>query len=119
MRWAPKVDANQRAIIDALEAHGASVEFIGRPVDLLVGYRGQTWVVEVKDGKKAASRKTLTPIQEKFFARWRGGPAAKVESVEEALELIGVAVVRAHPENVATSTRGSRTTRRTQGLRLK
>lgn len=89
MRWAAKVDDNQPAIVAALRAVGASVEVIGRPVDLLVGYRSQTWVMEVKDGDRPPSERRLTPTQEAFFASWRGGPAVKVESVNEALKAIG------------------------------
>jgi hypothetical protein len=92
MRRAARIDDNQRAIVNALRAVGASVEIIARPVDLLVGYRQATFLLEVKDGTKVASAKGLTPLQEKFFRNWRGGPALKVESVDEALAAIGASV---------------------------
>ena len=90
MRRAAKIDDNQRSIVAALRAVGATVEVIGEPVDLLVGFRGQTWVMEVKDGKKVPSARRLTPQQERFFASWRGGPAIKVESVGDAMRAIGL-----------------------------
>ena len=89
-RHAARVDENQEAIVKALRKVGASVEVIGQPVDLLVGFRGGTFVLEVKDGRKAPSARVLTPTQERFFRTWRGGPAVKVESVGEALAAIGV-----------------------------
>ena len=101
MRRAAKVDDNQEEIVRALRKAGASVEIIGRPVDLLVGYRGGTYVLEVKDGSKSPSDRKLTPLQEKFFQSWRGGPALKVETPEEALIAIGaiktLAIVEAKP----------------------
>lgn len=43
MRHAARVDANQAAIVAALEAAGATVEVIGQPLDLLVGFR-RGWI---------------------------------------------------------------------------
>lgn len=90
MRRAAKVDDNQPEIVEGLRRAGASVEIIGRPVDLLVGYRGQTFILEVKDGSKVPSARVLTPTQVEFFKSWRGGPAEKVETLEQALRVIGV-----------------------------
>jgi hypothetical protein len=52
MRFAARVDKNQSEIVSALRAAGAFVWIIGLPVDLLVGFDGQTYLVEVKDGSK-------------------------------------------------------------------
>ena len=51
MRYAAKTDANQQEIIDALRAIGAWVFYIGRPFDLLVGFRGRLYLIEVKNPK--------------------------------------------------------------------
>ena len=57
MRYAARVDANQMQIISALRAAGAYVWIIGLPVDLLVGYNKQTFLVEVKtDSKKKLTK---------------------------------------------------------------
>lgn len=48
MRYALKVDTTQRDIIEALEKVGARVEVIGKPVDLLIYFRGRFSVMEVK-----------------------------------------------------------------------
>lgn len=91
-RWAAKVDANQEAIVAALRLVGCSVEIIGRPVDLLVGYRMETHLLEVKDEGKPPSARKLTPAQEAFFRNWHGRPARVVESIAQAFEAIGVTV---------------------------
>lgn len=86
MRYAARVDANQEQIVSALRAAGAYVWIIGLPVDLLVGYKGHTFLVEVKDG----SKKRLTKLQADFFENWVGGTLARIDSPEAALRMIGV-----------------------------
>jgi len=86
MRYAARVDANQQAIVKALRDAGAYVWIIGLPVDLLVGYKNHTFLVEVKDG----SKKRLTAQQEDFFLNWTGGTLARIDSPEAALRMIGV-----------------------------
>jgi hypothetical protein len=56
MRYAARVDKNQAEIVKALRDAGAYVWIIGLPVDLLVGYKGHSFLVEVKDGSKKRSR---------------------------------------------------------------
>jgi len=91
MRRAARVDANQDQIVSALRACGATVRVVtqgdGLP-DLLVGYRGYTILMEVKDGRKPPSARKLTEEEEKFFMNWKGGMLAIVNSVDEALELL-------------------------------
>ena len=86
MRYAKRVDANQDAIVAALRAAGAYVWIIGLPVDLLVGYAGHTFLVEIKRD----SRSRLTPLQRDFFENWTGGTLARVDSPDAALRMIGV-----------------------------
>ena len=86
MRRAARVDANQAAIVDALRTAGAYVWVIGLPVDLLVGFRGHTFLVEVK----TTSKKHLTALQATFFETWGGGTLARVDSPEAALRMIGM-----------------------------
>ena len=86
MRYAKRVDANQEQIVSALRAAGAYVWIIGLPVDLLVGYKNHTWLVEVKDGPK----KRLTALQDDFFKNWTGGTLARIDGPEAALRMIGV-----------------------------
>jgi hypothetical protein len=86
MRYAKRVDANQDQIVSALRAAGAYVWIIGLPVDLLVGYKNHTFLVEVKDG----SKKRLTALQDEFFQSWSGGTLARIDNPEAALRMIGV-----------------------------
>jgi hypothetical protein len=86
MRYAARVDANQAAIVQALRDAGAYVWIIGLPVDLLVGYKEHTFLVEVKNGPK----KRLTDLQQEFFENWKGGTLARVDGPEAALRMIGV-----------------------------
>ena len=84
-----RVDTNQRRIVLALRQVGASVATLsdagaGVP-DLLVGYRGLTLLMEVKDGSKPPSQRKLTKDQEQWHGRWRGGPCLVVISAEDAL----------------------------------
>lgn len=94
MRKTARVDANQTAIVDALRAIGASVQslaMVGRGVpDLLVGFRAQTFLLEVKDGAKPPSAQRLTPDEAAWHDSWRGHVAV-VASIEEALHAIGAA----------------------------
>lgn len=87
MRHAARVDANQEQVISALRAAGAYVWIIGLPVDLLVGYKNHTFLMEIKDNPK----KKLTKLQEAFFAKWTGGTLCRVDGPEAALRMIGVA----------------------------
>lgn len=47
-RYAKKVDATQKAIVEALRAIGVKVWIIGEPVDLLALYRGVWRLIECK-----------------------------------------------------------------------
>ena len=85
MRYAARVDANQEQVVSALRAAGAYVWIIGLPVDLLVGYEGHTFLMDVKDG----SKKRLTKLQEDFFANWSGATLCRVDGPEAALRMIG------------------------------
>lgn len=86
MRYAARVDANQDQIVSALRAAGAYVWIIGLPVDLLVGYKNHTFLVEVK----TTSKKRLTKLQADFFKKWTGGTVCRIDSPEAALRMIGV-----------------------------
>ena len=87
IRRAARVDANQQQVVSALRAAGAYVWIIGLPVDLLVGYNGHTFLVEIKNGPK----KTLTRLQQDFFGNWCGGTLCRIDNAEAALRMIGVA----------------------------
>ena len=86
IRRAARVDANQAQVVSAFRAAGAYVWIIGLPVDLLVGYKNHTFLVEIKDGPK----KRLTALQDDFFKTWTGGTLVRIDGPEAALRMIGV-----------------------------
>jgi hypothetical protein len=86
MRRAARVDANQTQVIEALRAAGAYVWIIGLPVDLLVGYKNHTMLIEIKVGPK----KHLTALQQEFFDKWGGGTLVRVDGPEAALAALRV-----------------------------
>jgi hypothetical protein len=55
-------------------------------VDLLVGHKNHTYLVECKHGP----RKRLTALQADFFESWSGSTLARVDSPEAALRMLGV-----------------------------
>ena len=89
--YAKRTDANQTSIVQALRDHGAFVRVVtqgdGIP-DLLVAYKGQTALLECKDGDKSPSHRKLTPAEQKFFDEWTGGLLVIVNDVEEALDVL-------------------------------
>jgi len=98
MRYRPRVDQNQTAIVAAYRAKGLlvlSLASMGRGVpDLLVGAPPVLCLVEVK-----MPGGTITPDQLRFHALW---PVVVVTSVEEA---------HAHAETLAASVSDLRSAR--------
>lgn len=88
MRRAAKIDDNHGAIVSALKAEDLSVQSlagVGRGVpDLLVGARGTTYLVELKDGDKRPSHRTLTPDQKLCIGKWTGSPVVLLLDVDKA-----------------------------------
>lgn len=83
-RRAARIDKNQNEIVEALRATpGVTVE-LGHD-DILVGYEGRTYWVEIKSGPKAR----IKPSQEKLLAEWKGQYNICWE-LDQILYLIGV-----------------------------
>jgi len=91
MRRAARVDRNQAEIVVALRAGGASVQplhAVGRGVpDLLVGWRGKNFLLELKDGTKSLSRQDLTGAELAWIRAW-DGQVSVVSSADEALDVV-------------------------------
>lgn len=79
-KYKNKRDANEGEIVDQLRAHGFSVYPLDQPLDLLVGYMGKNYLVEVK-----APKGKLTDPQVKFIEGWRGSVEI-IRSTDEADE---------------------------------
>lgn len=93
MRRAAKVDENQKELVSQLRHHGCSVAVtsgvgVGFP-DIVVGYKGQNFLFEVKDPAKPPSARKLTNDQEEFHWKWRG-QIDVIETADEAIEIMGM-----------------------------
>ena len=88
MSYIKKVDKNQVVVVKTLRDYGAQVFHLhtqgGGIPDLMVCYNDHTILMEVKDGID----KKLTPQQITLFANWQGGPLHRVNSVQEAIEVL-------------------------------
>jgi len=85
MSYAKARDENEREIVATLHDIGASVYRLHVPCDLLVGFRGATFLLEVKRPKGGK----LTELQEAFVQSWRGSDVHIVRNPSEALVAIG------------------------------
>ncbi len=92
-KYAARTDRNQAEIVAALREIGASVQHlhaVGRGCpDLLVGWRGLNYLLEIKDGEQEPARRRLTKDEDRWHREW-AGQVATVETVEQAYAAIGV-----------------------------
>jgi Holliday junction resolvase len=87
---AKRVDCNQKDIVHALKTFGATVVDLsgvgkGCP-DLLIGFKGTTYLIEIKKDSKAK----FTPQQLQFNELWSGGVIARIQTIDEAIALLKV-----------------------------
>lgn len=91
-RYAAKVDRNQAEIVKELRGIGATVQPLhtvgGGCPDLLVGFRRQNFLIEVKDWQASRSDRELNDKQKDWHEGWKG-QVAKVEDADAALAVIG------------------------------
>ena len=87
-----KPDANQSEIIDGLRSLGATVVSLsnvgGGCPDIVIGYKGVNYLVEIKDGNKPKSERELRAKQHAFFDSWKG-QVEVATSLDECLKIIG------------------------------
>lgn len=87
-------DANEPEIVGALRKAGAEVQQLHEPFDLLVGYRGRLYGLEVKlplgprGGDRSGHGREGEREQRERQRRW-AGCFRVVRSVDEALEVVG------------------------------
>ena len=91
MRQAARTDANQAEIVAGLLYLGATVQHLhavgaGCP-DILVGWRGNNYLIEIKDGDKPPSRRKLTSDQVRWHALWSGQKAV-AKNLDEAIAIL-------------------------------
>lgn len=84
-------DANQPEIVAALQYVGATVQVLsavgqGCP-DILIGWKGQNYLVEIKNPDKPKGDQKLTPDQVKWHGWWTGQKAI-ARTFEEVMTII-------------------------------
>ena len=101
---AARVDDNHAKIVTALRSvSGVSVHSLagvgcGCP-DLLIGAKGKTYLVEVKDGAKVPSRRTLTTDQVRWVKLWTGSKVRILTDTDQATSW--ARRIAAHPSTFA------------------
>lgn len=80
--YAKRRDSNEKEVVRALEKIGCSVLRLD-DFDLLVGYRGRDFKIEVKSEKG-----TKTESQVEMIENWRGSPLYIVRSIDQAIALV-------------------------------
>jgi hypothetical protein len=95
MRRAAKVDKNQPKIVKALRNVGACVILthqLKNAFDCLVVYKGEIYIVEIKDGDLPPSSKKLTSGEEKCkeSIELADGIYHIIYSIKDAFKMIGL-----------------------------
>lgn len=95
MRYGARRDKNEPPIVEALRRVGCLVQLLdGRDIpDLLVGFRGVWWLLEVKGEagpKGGTDKRNLRPGQERFKreADAMGLPVRVVRTPQEAIDVL-------------------------------
>jgi hypothetical protein len=86
-----KTDANHKEIVRVARQMGATVQNLamvghGCP-DLIIGFKGINYLVEVKDGKQIPSKRALTFMEKDWHDKWNG-QVAIVESINDLVHLL-------------------------------
>ena len=86
-----KVDGNQRQIVRAVRAMGATVQVLsevgkGFP-DIIIGCNGYNVLIEIKNDEQSASNQRLTVAEKRFHNSWNG-EIYIIRNIEEAINLI-------------------------------
>lgn len=83
-RRAAKRDANEPAIVEALEGMGAVVERTSKPLDLVVLVGSVIALADVKDPKRGR----ITDDQQTFIEKWDGAPIYILRTVDDAVKMV-------------------------------
>ncbi len=89
MRYAAKRDASEKLIVEALRKSGCSVYIMDKPVDLLVGLCGQTFLAECKTPGTQYGKK-LNKNQQDFQDNWRGASIVTLRTIDDAFTFVDV-----------------------------
>ena len=86
-KYGARRDKSEKGIVDALKEMGVTVYRLDRPCDLLLGFRGKTYLAECKTGSKGYG-KGLNDNQSDFQDNWRGGELIVLRNAQDALEWV-------------------------------
>ena len=82
-----RTDSNHKEILEHIRKRGAtafSTHAIGKGFpDIVMGYEGRNYLIEVKDGSKPPSARKLTEAEVLFHEKWKG----KVHIVNNTIEV--------------------------------
>lgn len=89
---ARRADGNQKALVEQMRSiPGLSVvhtHTVGKGLpDLILGYKGRNYLVEVKDPSQPPSKRKLTPDEVEFHESWTGSIHI-VEKIEDVIKII-------------------------------
>lgn len=89
-----RTDANHKEIIVGLRKYPVlsvfSTHMVGKGFpDIVIGYKGINYLVEIKDGAKSKSRKKLTEDEIKFHSSWNG-QIIIAENIDDVLRLLNI-----------------------------
>ena len=87
-KYATKRDTVENEIFDALRQCGVDIYPTDKPFDAIAGFRGLSYLVEIKDPKKKGWKNEFTQDQLDFMSSWRGSPVVVLRSVEDAIKWI-------------------------------
>jgi hypothetical protein len=87
-----RTDSNHAEIIKALRKipnlSVFSTHEVGKGFpDIVIGYKGINYLIEIKDGKKPPSARKLTPDEVKFHQEW-SGQISIIKNLDELLQII-------------------------------
>jgi len=89
-KYARRIDTNHAEVVKTLRSLGAGIVDMSRVgqgfPDLLVHYKGQCVLAEVKSGEA----KKFTEAQLKFIGNWQGPAIVRINDVDGAIRLIKV-----------------------------
>ena len=93
MRRSAKVDRNQNEIVKALRQIGCCVLITSQlknAFDILVGYRGKLFIMEIKDGELPPSARKLSEGEQKCMKCFDkvGVKYHTVISVDQAIQIV-------------------------------
>jgi hypothetical protein len=116
-RLAARVDVNQAEIVKQLRAlpgvDVAVTHMVGKGfVDIVVGYRWQNFLIELKNPDVNAYERKLTKDEQRFHDKWPGQIA-----VCETFEHCVMAIRYKETRNVSSKKRSKATGKRRQGRR--